>query len=108
MRQPRARKRFSQRQGIVEPVFSVLRGIQGLRRFRRRGLAGVQTEFALHVLAYNLGRAVAYRLYFALCLATTTAFRAARLRLADLSQPMKRSIAMVAEKLTPSSERVMA
>lgn len=63
MQQPLARRRFKQRQAMVEPVFSMLRGQQGLHRFRRRGLAGVRTEFALHVLAYNLGRALAYRLF---------------------------------------------
>ncbi|RCV87737.1 IS1182 family transposase, partial [Vreelandella rituensis] len=35
----------------------------GLSRFRRRGLAGVKREFALHALAYNLARAVALSLY---------------------------------------------
>ena len=39
----------------------MLRQQQGLSRFRRRGLAGVQREFALHVLVYNLGRAVVLR-----------------------------------------------
>jgi len=32
---------------------------EGLNRFSRRGLAAVRREFALHALAYNLGRAVA-------------------------------------------------
>ena len=58
MQQPQAKKDFSQRQAMVEPVFSYLRLIQGLTRFRRRGLSGVKREFALHVLAYNLSRAV--------------------------------------------------
>ena len=55
-----AKKRFRSRQAWVEPVFSVLRGNQGLNRFRRKGLTGVQTEFGLHVLAYNLGRLLAF------------------------------------------------
>lgn len=59
MQHPQARKVFRQRQAMVEPVFSVLKGLQGLTRFRRRGLAGVTREFGLHVLAYNLSRAVA-------------------------------------------------
>jgi hypothetical protein len=59
MQQPQAKKEFAQRQAMVEPVFSYLRLIQGLTRFRRRGLSGVKREFALHVLAYNLSRAVA-------------------------------------------------
>jgi len=66
MQQPGARRSFSRRQAMVEPVFSVLRGIQGLNRFRRKGLAGAKTEFALHVLAYNLGRVLAWSLYLAL------------------------------------------
>ena len=53
------RQRYRRRQGMVEPVFSHLRGRQGLRRFRRKGLAGVQVEFALHAMAYNLSRALA-------------------------------------------------
>jgi hypothetical protein len=57
----RAWKTFSQRKVIVEPVFSGLRRQQGLDRFRRRGLQGVTREFALHVMAYNLSRAVALR-----------------------------------------------
>jgi len=64
MQHPKAQQRFSQRKAMVEPVFSVLRGRQGLNRFLRKGLAGVKLEFALHVLAYNLSRAVAVSLYF--------------------------------------------
>ncbi|MGB5597822.1 MAG: transposase [Thiothrix litoralis] len=52
-------QRYRQRAGRVEPVFSQLKGRQGLNRFRRTGLASVRLEFALHALAYNLGRAVA-------------------------------------------------
>ncbi len=59
MQHPQAQKDFTERQAMVEPVFSHLRLVQGLTRFRRRGLAGVKREFALHVLAYNLSRAVA-------------------------------------------------
>jgi transposase len=59
MRQPKARAIFSKRQAMVEPVFGYLRAQQGLNRFRRRGMAGVTREFGLHVLAYNLARAVA-------------------------------------------------
>jgi len=44
---------------MVEPVFAQLRGVQGLRRFHRSGLAGARLEFALHALAYNLGRVLA-------------------------------------------------
>ncbi len=59
MQHPQAKKVFRQRQAMVEPVFSALKGLQRLTRFRRRGLAGITREFGLHVLAYNLGRAVA-------------------------------------------------
>ncbi len=58
MQQPQAQAIFAKRQAMVEPVFSILRQKQGLNRFRRRGLAGVKCEFALHILAYNLSRAV--------------------------------------------------
>lgn len=59
MQHRQARKIFSQRKAIVEPVFSSLRCQQGLNRFRRNGLQAVKREFALHVLAHNLSRAVA-------------------------------------------------
>lgn len=59
MSQPGAQAEFRQRQGMVEPVFSYLQQVQGLNRFKRRGLNRVQVEFALHTLAYNLRRAVA-------------------------------------------------
>jgi len=59
MQHHQARRIFSQRKAIVEPVFSGLRGQQGLHRFRRRGLPAVRREFALHVMAHNLSRAVA-------------------------------------------------
>uniref|UniRef100_UPI0036DF6E34 transposase n=1 Tax=Photorhabdus sp. RM322S TaxID=3342825 RepID=UPI0036DF6E34 len=54
---------LSQRKIMVEPVFSALRGIQGLERFRRRGLSAVRVEFTLHAIAYNLSRAVALILW---------------------------------------------
>ncbi|WP_168787589.1 transposase [Paraburkholderia aromaticivorans] len=59
MQHPQARRIFSQRKAIVEPVFASLRSQQGLDRFRRRGLQAVKREFALHVLAHNLSRAIA-------------------------------------------------
>jgi transposase len=59
MTHPQARAIFSKRKAMVEPVFSHLRGQQGLDRFRRKGLHRVKSEFALHILAYNLSRAVA-------------------------------------------------
>lgn len=59
MAQTEVRQRFAKRQAMVEPVFSVMRCRQGLQRFRRRGLAAVRVEFALHAMAYNLSRALA-------------------------------------------------
>jgi transposase len=59
MQQQQARAAFGKRKAMVEPVFSHLRGQQGLSRFRRTGLKAVKREFALHVMAYNLSRAVA-------------------------------------------------
>jgi transposase len=59
MEHPQARVIFSSRKAMVEPVFSHLREQQGLNRFRRKGLRQVKLEFALHILAHNLSRAVA-------------------------------------------------
>ncbi|MFM7299423.1 MAG: hypothetical protein ACKO4Q_19640, partial [Planctomycetota bacterium] len=35
-----------------------MKGLQRLRRFRRRGLRGATLEFRVHVLAHNMGRLV--------------------------------------------------
>jgi transposase len=58
MRQPRARSLYRRRQGMVEPVFAELQGVQGLRRFRRFGVRAVSLEFSLHVMAHNLRRLI--------------------------------------------------
>ncbi|WP_193493134.1 transposase [Photorhabdus bodei] len=63
MTKPESKRILSQRKVMVEPVFSALRGIQGLERFRRRGLSAVRMEFTLHAIAYNLSRAVALILW---------------------------------------------
>ncbi len=63
MTQPESKRILSQRKVMVEPVFSALRGIPGLERFRRRGLSAVRVEFTLHAIAYNLSRAVALILW---------------------------------------------
>lgn len=60
MADPEVRKRYGQRKAMVEPVFSHLRGRQGLNRFRRSGLQSVRVEFALHAMAYNLSRLMAW------------------------------------------------
>ncbi len=59
MEQPQVKTVFGQRKAIVEPVFSHLRGKQGLNRFRRKGMEAVMREFALHALAHNISRALA-------------------------------------------------
>jgi len=59
MADPVKQQCYRQRQAMVEPVFSVLRLKQRLNRFRHRGLRGTRREFALHVMAYNLGWALA-------------------------------------------------
>ena len=56
MKDPRARKRYRQRQAIVEPVFGYMKRVLKFTRFRRRGLAKVRVEFALYAMAYNLCR----------------------------------------------------
>lgn len=79
MQQPQVADIFRKRKTMVEPVFSHLRGQQGLTRFRRKGLRAVRREFALHALAYNLSRAVALmRALFARFLPATLQISAAR------------------------------
>lgn len=82
MQQPQVRSIFGQRKAMVEPVFSHLRGQQGLNRFRRRGMKAVKREFALHVMAYNLSRAVALlRAIFAAFLLVLSVFSRSRRKL---------------------------
>ena len=59
MEQSKVKAIFAQRQAMVEPVFSNLRGKQGLNRFRRKGLPAIKREFALHAIAHNISRALA-------------------------------------------------
>lgn len=54
----RAASLMKRRKAIVEPVFSDLRGVQKLNRFRRYGLAGARVEYALHAAAYNVRRMI--------------------------------------------------
>ncbi|WP_200905784.1 transposase, partial [Photorhabdus heterorhabditis] len=63
MDKPESKRILSQRKVMDDPVFSALRGIQRLERFRRRGLSAVRVEFTLHAIAYNLSRAVALILW---------------------------------------------
>ena len=50
------KQEIKNRKSMVEPVFSYLKGVQGLKRFKRFGLENVRVEFAIHACAYNLGR----------------------------------------------------
>jgi len=54
MKQGKAREVYRRRKEIVEPVFSVFRGVFGFRRFKRRGLEKVFMEAVLLSIAYNL------------------------------------------------------
>lgn len=56
MREPAARACYARRKAMVEPVFGILKQQRGMRQFRRRGLMGVGTEWALASTAYNLTR----------------------------------------------------
>jgi transposase len=56
LRQPEGRRAYARRKNQVEPVFGILKEQRGLRRFRRRGLAAVSTEWTMAAVAYNLGR----------------------------------------------------
>jgi len=50
------RRIYQRRQAVVEPVFGILKEQRGMRKFRRRGLAAVSTEWMLAAIAYNLTR----------------------------------------------------
>lgn len=93
MQQKQVLNIFSKRQAMVEPVFSHLRGQQGLHRFRRRGLKAVKREFALHVLAHNMSRAVAL---------LRALFFAHRPLKALISMLLNLSTLVLARALTPS------
>ena len=56
LRTPKGRKQYQRRQAVVEPVFGILKEQRGMRKFHRRGLAAVSTEWMLAVIAYNLTR----------------------------------------------------
>jgi hypothetical protein len=56
LRTPRGRNIYQRRQAVVEPVFGILKEQRGMRKFRRRGLAAVTTEWTLAAIAYNLTR----------------------------------------------------
>jgi transposase len=54
MSQRGARQAYRQRGPLAERPFAEQRERQGLRRFRRRGLAGARVEYSLHCVAFNL------------------------------------------------------
>jgi transposase len=56
LRSPAGRQIYQKRQAIVEPIFAILKQHRGLRRFHRRGLVNVQTEWMLLAIAHNIGR----------------------------------------------------
>jgi transposase len=56
LRSPAGRKLYERRKGLIEPVFGTLKEHRGMRRFYRRGLAGVNVEFVMMALAFNLTR----------------------------------------------------
>jgi transposase len=56
LREPDAQEHYRRRKAIVESVFGTLKQHRGMRQFRRRGLSGVSTEWALATTAYNLTR----------------------------------------------------
>lgn len=61
MSKPDVRLRYKQRQASIEPVHGEQKHIQGMRRFRRRGLAKARLEYSLHCMAHNLRRYRALR-----------------------------------------------
>ena len=56
LRSRAGRKCYQRRQAVVEPVIGILKEQRGMRKFRRRGLEMVNTEWIMAVIAYNLGR----------------------------------------------------
>jgi transposase len=56
LRSPQGRRTYQRRQAVVEPVFGILKEQRGMRKFRRRGLAAVITEWMMAAIAYNLTR----------------------------------------------------
>lgn len=50
------RKRYRLRKQTVEPVFGIVKHVLGFRQFHLRGLAKVNGEWKLVMLAYNCKR----------------------------------------------------
>lgn len=51
-----SKKIYSQRAGIVEPVFGQIKNNRAFTRFRLKGLKKVQLEFTIMAIAHNLGK----------------------------------------------------
>jgi len=56
LRTPDGAQAYAQRSHTVEPVFGNLKENRGWRRFRRRGLAAANSEWALMTLSHNLSK----------------------------------------------------
>ena len=56
LRSPHGASIYRKRQALVELVFGILKQQRNLRRFQRRGLHNVQTEWMLLPIAYNIAR----------------------------------------------------
>jgi transposase len=56
LRTAQGRQTYRRRQAVVEPVFGILKEQRGMRKFQRRGLEAVTTEWLMAVIAYNLTR----------------------------------------------------
>lgn len=47
---------YQWRPAVAEPVFGILKEQRSMRKFRRRSLAAVTTEWLMAAIAYNLTR----------------------------------------------------
>jgi hypothetical protein len=56
LQEEESKKTYSQRAGIVEPVFGQIKNNRAFRRFRLQGLKKVQGEFTIMAVAHNLGK----------------------------------------------------
>jgi len=60
LRQEEEQKRYRKRNGIVEPVFGLIKEILGYRRFLLRGLKKVRGEWSLICASFNLRKLFLY------------------------------------------------
>ncbi len=56
LRSAAGRKMYQRRQAVVEPVIGILKVQRGMRRFGRRGLQAVNTEWIMAAIAHNIAR----------------------------------------------------